>query len=103
MIPPKHAVEEDPIDAEAAKGSEVVLQRALADGGRSETRDHYCSEFADVVASEQVREMMKGQVLIDDRILVSGLGFLNTRTMLTHRGKPEVGEFSGFASLHLLI
>lgn len=96
-------MEEDPIDTEAAKGTQVGLQCALADEGRSETRDHYCSELADVVASQQVREMMKGQILIDDRILVSGLGFLNTRTMLTHRGKPEVSEFSGFASLHPLI
>lgn len=98
IIPPKHAMEDDPIDVEAASGTQVVLLRATSDNRLSKTPHYYCSELMKVVSSDRVQEPMEGDVLGKGRKLVPELGSLNTRLMLTHHGEPEVSDFHGLAS-----
>ena len=90
IIPPKHDIEDDPLDAEAACDTQVVLLWAMPDGRSSKTRHYYCSELVEVVASEQVQGGVEGDTFDDDEILVPDLGFLHTRTMRTYHGTPEV-------------
>lgn len=90
IIPPKHTIEDEPFDVEAACDTQVVLLWAMPDGGSSKTRHYYCSELVEVVASEQVQGGIEGSDLGDDQKLVPDLGVLHTRTMLTYHSTPEV-------------